>query len=1047
MTADQHKTDGASFYFGVQTAPWWRLPAACVMAGLMTACGAFVCMVLYFQFSVYVSDFAASVILTPPMLLLFLGWGAWLGDRLVQKSPTPMLFMARLALALSAFAALAFLWTMPIKALYPVIGKIGWAFPGGAALAGALAIALAAAPSAMMTGAVLPASAALLERGRPQSSLLSGVWLAGAAVGLALGFGLNLALTGPGLWIPAVFLVMTAIGANNLARMSPLSEPAPQEIRLLDRHGLLLLAAGSCLSIVGWSLIRMMQPLSALPYPAGLTALCCLLLGAAGGCILFRLRNSQGAAGAAAPLGIMGFWLALVWAAGDKIAILSDALGLIKSQGMPYYYAMQTVVSGLAVFVPGIAAGYLACGLQSIGKAAASPVQEGKAAACLAMGAGLGLLIAFGLSYSSVSTLSVFRGVGFAAILFAGVLSVIFLTGNRKPVSFVLILALGLTSLMMFRLPGPSTVWTQHDPLNEIAALQNQDFNSILNNMRTVRRQVKWEAHSPKGATAIKAGDGLELLENGAARVNVRWDASRDVMAGLVPAALHPSPKSALILGLGAGVTPGWLVKERGIQEILVAEQNPYSLEMARLCGPANLNVLENSKVQVQMAEFAPVLRFKKRRYDLIVQKGQAAPLASNPGLYTAEFFQLAARRLAPGGVFNLSISIRGIDPIALQSIYGALGEAFTHVHTFRPQPDVLFLVCSKEAVSFNEDALRARLAAEPYTSAMTAVWGTSGLEGLFSRYLAGPGFSRMLSGMAIWHGITSRDDQPQAYAIMAGAQGRIDPKSVIGMQDAEEREHYRKPFFARGNVDLHRIKRQQVELFVLADSPDLSPDLFSPRLEPMVRACQSFQQENYLSFLSQWNALNIKPESPLEIAMNAHALAIEGHEKALDLCSEMDGQWPDASHIIRAEFYWKTGQKEQALGSLEKAFSGMSTHPWTWPVAVQWGLDLAKELAREDANAAARILAVAAHPFCLMQAEEQRLETRLAAAQVVGFEEALAAVGAFGPNHPWTREYLKQRLIAYRAAKDPRTPRALAEMQAYLSNDLLEFSDALVYD
>lgn len=1047
MTIDLHKTAGASPDSGVQTASWWRLPAACVMSGFMTACGAFVCMVLYFQFSVYISGFTASAILAPPMLLFFLGWGAWLGGRLVQKSSTPMLFMARLALAQCAFAALAFLWTMPIKALYPVIGKAGWAFPGGAALAGAVTVALAAAPSAMMTGAVLPASAALLERGKPQSSLLSGIWLAGAAVGLALGFGLNLALTGPGLWIPAVFLVMTAIGVNNLARMSPLSEPAPQEVRLLDRRGLLLLAAGLGVALMGWTLIRMMQPLSALPFPAGLTALCCLLLGAAGGCILFRLRSSQGATGVAASLGLVGFWLALVWAAGDKLVILSDALGLIKSQGMTNYYAVQAAVTSLAAFVPGIAAGYLACGLQSQRKSAALPVQVGNAAACLAMGAGLGLLIASGLSYSGVSMVSVLRGVGLTAMLLAAGFSVIIFVRNREPASPALILALCMASLVMLRQPGPSTVWTQHDPLKEIASLQDQDFNSVLNGMRTVRRQVKWEAYSPKGATAIKAGDGPEFVENGAARVNLRFDAASEVMAGLVPASLHPNPKSALVLGLGAGGTPGWLARESGIQEIFVAEQNPYSLEMARLCAAANLQVLENSKVRVQTAEFVPLLRFEEKQYDLIVQKGQAAPLASNPGLYTAEFFQLAARRLAPGGVFNLSVSIRGMDPIALQSIYGALGDAFPHVHTFRPQPDALFLVCSKEALSFNEDGLRARLAGEPYAPAMTAVWGTSGLEGLFSRYLAGPGFSRMLSGMAIWHGITSRDDQPQAYAIMAGAQGRTNPRSVIGMQDAEERQHYRKPFFAQGNVDLLRIKMQQVEMFVLEGSPDLSPDLFSSNLEPIVRACLSFQQKNYLNFLGQWKALGIEPESPLEIAMNAYALAAQGHEKSLDLCKALDEKWPDASQIIRAEYFWKTGQNGRSLEHLEQAFSGIKTHPWTWPAALQWGLDLAMEMAREDENAASGVLAMTASPFCLMQGEELRLQTRLAAAQMAGLKETLGAVDAFGPYHPWTREFLKQRLIAYRAAKDPRTPRALADMQAYLSNDLLEFSDALVYD
>ena len=1028
-------------------APWWKLPCACFLSMVMMGCCTFVWTIQYVQLSVFMGHHMVVTILAPALYFALIGLGCALGGMLAQKSGTPMQLMARLALAGGALAALCVPWMNLSASMYYYWGNFLQGFPGGIALAGVLAAGWAFFPSALLAGAIIPVAVSLAGAGKRSRGLLLGSWMVGAALGPFISFGLYLSLTGPVFWIPSVVFIATAIGSNNLARISPVAFPDNQKLRMSIKEIMALLGAGMFLAVLTWCLVRLLIPLFGTGFAVPLILFLCLFLGIALGGGLFHVRGKPGTQGIAACLCLMGLWLGFVWAMGDKLVVLYDGLISFRILGFPLFYGLQAAVTACVVWPVGAAAGFLICGLHPSGDIVSTPGREGKAMALLALGAVAGILFYSCLASSGITATSILRGACLLALGVSGVLSLnlVFRRAGKAVPGIILVFC--LISLQMLRLPGPSVVWTQHDLIRGGSCVAGKDFNSVLDWMRSVHRHVTWERASLGGATAIQAHNSLSLVENGLVRANVRQDAARDVMMGLAPAALHPTPGNALVLGLGTGCTAGWLARVDSIHHVEVVEENPQCLEMASRCATANFRVLENPKVKVRAGSFRPALFFSEKKYDLIIQDGGAAPLAFNPGLYTREFFRQAAARLANGGLFALSLSIRGMDAIALQSIYGALGESFAHVHTFRPQPESLLLVCSVDEIQFREDRLRKRLASQPYAAALVNTWGVQGLEGLFSRYLAGPGFSRMLSGMATWNHIVNSDDQPHAYAIQAGSKGRLRPDVFLSMRDTEERDHYRRPFFSQGGADLKKTGRWQVEMFILEDSPDIGPDLFSRELGPMALACQAFQQGDYLLFLNRCKILGLEPEVSIELAMAAYAFAMEGNDSALYYSSRLEKTWPEAARICRARFFWNTGRHREAIDTLDLAFQGASGSPWVWPATLEWGLDLAEEIAREDKTCAPKVLSMISSPFCLMQAEDQRLEAQLAVSIQVGPIQAVSAIEAYGPYSPWTREFLKQRLVAYRLTQDPRTDRALEDMQAYLSETLLSFSDALVYE
>ena len=67
-------------------------------------------------------------------------------------------------------------------------------------------------------------------------------------------------------------------------------------------------------------------------------------------------------------------------------------------------------------------------------------------------------------------------------------------------------------------------------------------------------------------------------------------------------------------------------------------------------------------------------------------------------------------------------------------------------METWQTQRGDLLLLSSAGPVSYDVPRLRARVAEEPYRSALAAVWRTADLEGFLAHYVAGPAVARELA-------------------------------------------------------------------------------------------------------------------------------------------------------------------------------------------------------------------------------------------------------------------------------------------------------------
>ncbi len=127
-------------------------------------------------------------------------------------------------------------------------------------------------------------------------------------------------------------------------------------------------------------------------------------------------------------------------------------------------------------------------------------------------------------------------------------------------------------------------------------------------------------------------------------------------LLGAIPAIVHPDPQDVAIIGLASGDTAWAAACRRETRRVRVFEiAAPQQLVLRRLLAtnpPRHLpEFLSDARIRVTLADGRNALLREERQYDL-VEADALLPYASGSGnLYSLEFFELAARRLKPGGV------------------------------------------------------------------------------------------------------------------------------------------------------------------------------------------------------------------------------------------------------------------------------------------------------------------------------------------------------------------------------------------------------------
>jgi len=147
-----------------------------------------------------------------------------------------------------------------------------------------------------------------------------------------------------------------------------------------------------------------------------------------------------------------------------------------------------------------------------------------------------------------------------------------------------------------------------------------------------------------------------------------------------LPLLFVPQMRRVALIGLGGGTVPRDYIRDYPQVEVHVAELDPAVIEAARLL----FSLPDDARLRVSAADGRLFLLRTAERYDAIML--DAYLIDTIPfHLATAEFFRLAAARLAPGGVVasNVIGALEGEDSRLFRAIYKTFRSVFSSVYVF----------------------------------------------------------------------------------------------------------------------------------------------------------------------------------------------------------------------------------------------------------------------------------------------------------------------------------------------------------------------------
>jgi spermidine synthase len=142
-------------------------------------------------------------------------------------------------------------------------------------------------------------------------------------------------------------------------------------------------------------------------------------------------------------------------------------------------------------------------------------------------------------------------------------------------------------------------------------------------------------------------------------RINGKTDASSvtdmmpQLLQGYLPLLLHnASPKSALVIGLGSGVTSGALATSTDLKTIRCVEIEPAVARAQVFFSDVNKNVTRDKRFHLLFTDARQFLSSNKEKFDVITSEPSNPWIAGVSSLYTKQAFETVTNRLASDGSF-----------------------------------------------------------------------------------------------------------------------------------------------------------------------------------------------------------------------------------------------------------------------------------------------------------------------------------------------------------------------------------------------------------
>ncbi|MCC8167623.1 MAG: fused MFS/spermidine synthase [Planctomycetes bacterium] len=580
---------------------------------------------------------------------------------------------------------------------------------------------------------------------------------------------------------------------------------------------------------------------------------------------------------------------------------------------------------------------------------------------------------------------------------------------------------------------GPTAAW-RHRPVGagRVAIFPSMEQVRFQFNFR--RDATIWEAEGVESSVGILDDDGYSFFVNGKSDGNVIGDRGTQILCGLIGAALHPSPRTSLVVGLGTGCTAGWLSEVRTMERVDVVELEPAIIHMADLCTDANVSVMDkvrNGKaVRLIFNDAREVLNTTPDRYDVIASEPSNPYRAGIASLFTREFYEEVRSRLNPGGLFVSWCQAYEIDTETVFRILATLKTVFPHVECWNSQMADLVFIASMETKLPDPALLARRLKTAPFPDAMRIGWSMSGLEGFLSRFIATDAFiDQIVASKDL--GINT-DDLMKVEYDYARTVGRVTRFSMTDLRQSAVKRGQGTPEWQPDSVDTEMTAMSRALCYIVEGmAPNVGSD-FPAALRDRLQAVEHWRAGNYAAAL-QIPFNPVRPPHRLERLARAECLAWNGDDAALQQIPGFEDWWPASAAFVRARLAVFSRDWETATTELERGYAILRERPWELKVALDQSFKIAQLVAQQDVRYGERLLRALGDRFKLSLANLTRKQTLFNIAVNLSPDHLeTVIVREFEPNPLWNRIFLEKRLDGYEQTGNPLAAQARKDLDIF---------------
>jgi spermidine synthase len=443
------------------------------------------------------------------------------------------------------------------------------------------------------------------------------------------------------------------------------------------------------------------------------------LVGIAGGSLLFARLTARGP-------------LAPVWFGVLQIAIAASAALVVPlferlpgvflrgyqfSQAQGFILWLQAALSVAVMLVPTLCIGATFPCMVQIFSANQSPIgpQVGRIYAFNTAGAILGSFAAGFLFIPMIGVQPTIRAATAVNLIVGCALVIAFSVGRRPRLAAGFGLAAGLAAIALSPSWDPKIMSSGVAVYANLYTQEPAKWRERIEGQRLLYYKDGISAtvsvSESEGVTGLRINGKMDATAT--SDPNAKSDMPTQLMAGHLPALLHPDPKRAFVIGLGSGVTVGALT-QHALERIDVAELEPAVIEASAFFAAQNRNALSHPAVRVAASDGRNFLLTTAERYDLVVSEPSNPWIGGISTLFTVEFFDLVRRHMNENGVMVQWLHGYAMSPEDFRMIAASFRAVFPHATLWATHHADYLLVGTLNPLVVDLDRVRDTYAALP---------------------------------------------------------------------------------------------------------------------------------------------------------------------------------------------------------------------------------------------------------------------------------------------------------------------------------------------